>query len=116
MRLDDFTIPLSGTLLDAVEVMEHNHSRCAVVMDTDKVVGVISEGDVMRALLRSADIRAPIKSFMNVGFRYLEGKDHDKALELIRRHGISLVPIVDSELHLVDVITLIDILGAVRLS
>lgn len=115
MRLDDYTVPLSGTLLHAVEVMEHNNSRCSVVVEDQKVAGVISEGDVLRALLRSADIRAPIKNFVNVGFKFLEQRDHEEALDLIRKYGITLVPIVDRDLHLVDVITLKDVLGWVRL-
>lgn len=116
MALDDFMVPESATLLDAVEVIDNNHSRCAMVMSGEKVVGIISEGDIMRALLRGADIHAPLAEYANPSFKFLERRDHAKALELFRRHGISLLPVLNRELHLIDVVTLRDVLEQVELT
>ena len=48
----DYVVTADGTLLDAAEVIEHTRSRSAVVVKETKVVGIISEGDILRALLK----------------------------------------------------------------
>ncbi len=113
---DDFTIPDSATLLDAVDVITHNHSRCAITIDGDKVTGIISEGDIMRALLKGADIHAPLASFTNPSFKFLESRDLAAALVLFRQHGISLVPVLDKNFALIDVVLLVDVLEKASLS
>ena len=108
--LRDFTIQRRGTLMEAINVINKNHSRTAIVVDGEKVIGTISEGDIMRALLGSADVHAPLADFVQVGFSYLTEKNYDKALSLMHPSGIMLIPVVDKEFHLKDVITLREVL------
>ena len=112
--LADFVVNFDATLIDAVDCIERNRSRAAVVVDGDKVVGVVSEGDVMRALLHGTDVHAPLRDVASVSFKYLNQRDAGVALQLMQRHGISLVPVVSSDFSLVDVMTLRDVLSLVR--
>ncbi len=114
-RPDLLIVEASARLIDAIDVIKRNRSRCAVVVEQDKVVGVISEGDVLRALLRDADVHAPIADWLNHGFKFLASFDHAAALELMRIHGISMVPIIDNSFRLQGVITTGDILRRVKL-
>jgi CBS domain-containing protein len=107
--LIDYVVSCNGTLLDAVEVIDRNRSRCAVAVDGEKVIGVVSEGDVMRALLRGIDIRAPLGDIVQYGFRYLGARNLDKAIKLMHSSGITLVPIVDHDMRLTGVITLYEV-------
>jgi CBS domain-containing protein len=109
----DFVVAHGATLLDAAEVIEHNHSRCAVVVEDDKVVGVISEGDIMRALLHGVDVRAPLADFVNHSFKFLDSPDRARALKLFQQFGIALIPVLDGEFHLTGVVTLREILKSV---
>lgn len=111
MNLEDYIVDASGTLLDAAQAIANNKSRCAMVVDEDKVIGVLSEGDLVRALLRGTEITALMRNFVHHGFIHLKERDYVKALELFRLHGISLIPIVDQNLRLKEVITLQDMLA-----
>jgi CBS domain-containing protein len=111
-RLAKYVVPLGSTLLDAIEVIKHNRSRCAVVTSGETVVGVLSEGDIMSALLHNADVHAPIDSFIHYDFKFLSERNLPKALDLMRRFGVTLIPIVDSRLGLLDAITTADVLNA----
>jgi CBS domain-containing protein len=115
MDLNRYTVESSGTLLDAAEAIASNRSRCVVVMNGGKAVGVISEGDLVRALLRGTDIYSPMQSFIHHGISFLSERDMAKALELFRTRGISLIPILNDELRLEDVITLQQLLAQVKL-
>ena len=98
MALDfsDYVVMLDATLLDAAEVIEHTRSRSAVVVKETKVVGVISEGDILRALLKGVRVHAPLADFVNHSFKYL--------------------PILDKDFQLIGVMTLHDTLNSSELS
>lgn len=112
--LTDFVVNFDATLIDAVDCIERNRSRAAVVVDGEKVIGVVSEGDVMRALLHGTNVHAPLRDVTSVSFKYLNEPDAEAALQLMQRHGISLVPVVSAEFTLLDVMTLRDVLSVVR--
>lgn len=118
MALDfsDYVVMLDATLLDAAEVIEHTRSRSAVVVKETKVVGVISEGDILRALLKGVRVHAPLADFVNHSFKYLDSPDLKKAIELFKEFGIALIPILDKDFQLIGVMTLHDTLNSSELS
>ena len=108
--LDEYCVSEHGTMRDAITVIQRNASRCAVVRGASgKVVGVFSEGDVLRALLRGNDIHAPLRNLVRPSFVYLRERNLDEARVHIR-DGLSLVPVIDSEFFLQDVVTIEDVL------
>lgn len=115
--LSPFTVASESTLIEAAKVIESNAARTALVMndkDDGKAIGIISEGDILRALLKGADIHAPVTEHMHVNFRYLETMDHAKAKALFAEHGFGMIPVLDRTMHLTGVITLIDCLRQSR--
>lgn len=112
----DYVVAHYATLLDAAEVIEHNHSRSAVVVEDEKVVGIISEGDILRALLRGVSVRAPLADFVNHSFKFLDAPDHARSLELFKKFGIALIPVLDAEFRLIGVVTLGETLKSVKLT
>ncbi|MDR1185716.1 MAG: CBS domain-containing protein [Coriobacteriales bacterium] len=116
MDLSQYTVESSGTLLDAAQAIAANRSRCVIVMNGSKASGVISEGDLVRALLRGTDIYSPMQPFIHHGISFLPKRDMAQALELFRTYGISLIPILNDDLGLEDVITLQQLLTQVELT
>lgn len=115
MDLSQYSVESSGTLLDAAQAIAANRSRCVIVMSAGKAVGVLSEGDLVRAMLRGTDVYSPMQSFIHHGISFLHERDMAQALELFRTRGISLIPILNDELGLEGVITLQQLLAEVKL-
>jgi len=115
MEIKDYIVDVDGTLLDVAQTIDKNNSRCVIVIEATKVIGVISEGDLLRALLRGTDIHSPLRAFIQHGFVFLEENNLEDALPLFRSHGISLIPILDQSLVLQNVITLNEMLAHVTL-
>ena len=111
----DYVVAHGATLLDAAEVIEHSHSRSAVVVEGEKVVGIISEGDILRALLKGVGVHAPLADFVNYSFKYLDSPDLERAVDLFKEFGIALIPILDKDFKLIDVMTLHDTLNSSKL-
>ena len=115
MEIKDYIVDVEGTLLDVAQTIDKNNSRCVIVIEESKVIGVISEGDLLRALLRGTNIHSPLRAFIQHGFVFLEERNMDAALTLFQSHGISLIPILNQSLALIDVITLNEMLARVKL-
>ena len=106
--LDVYMVPSTGTLLDAIDMIERNRSRCVFVVEGEKnrVVGAMSEGDVMRLLLKGTSLYAPLQDVANPSFKFLREHDVAAALDLFRRYFITALPVVDDAFNLIHVIAL----------
>lgn len=113
--LSDVCVLPTFTLLETAKVIERGMHRTAVVVEdftSYKVLGIVSEGDILRALIRGTDVHSPIREFMKVNFRSLKTPDMRQAFALFSERGFALIPVVDDELRLQSVVTLIDCLRA----
>ena len=94
-----------------------NSFRCVVVVNAaGKVKGVFSEGDILRAMVEGTDPHAPLKSIMRPSFHYLSKRDLHKAFLLIKKFGITLIPIVDKEFMLQDIVTFFDLVPYLKMT
>ena len=106
MKKTDFCVTADYTIREVMQVFERNKERGVVVLGGEgKVCGFLSMGDIIYALLEGRNIYSRIGKICNPSFIYLQKKDFNKALELFKKRNISLIPIVDDKLQLVDVIT-----------
>ena len=115
MNLTDYTLAPDATLLDAVAKINRNRSRTVLIVEAGKLTGLISEGDVLRGLLRGVDTHAPAREVANRSFRFLTEADHAAAFRLFQEHAFGLVPVVDDDFRLVGVITLEETLARATL-
>jgi CBS domain-containing protein len=115
-NIDPYVISDSLTIKDAIQTIQQNASRCCIVTNEDeKVVGIFSEGDVLRALLTETSIYTTLKSVLKPSFLYLHAYDKKEALRIFKKYGISLIPVVDEDFKLVNVVTLLGLLSELQL-
>jgi CBS domain-containing protein len=74
-----------------------------------KLIGVISQGDILRTLIDGVNPYSQIDSLLNPDFIYLNERDMKKAYKIMKEKGFTLLPVVDSEFHLTDIITIADV-------
>ena len=109
--IEKYIVSVDAIIKDAIELINKNKSRCVVVVNEEyKVFGVISEGDILRILIDGKNIYSPLKNSININFKYLNFYDKKESLNLVRNYGITLIPIVDKNLILKDVISIHDLI------
>ena len=109
--MDRYCIGLDYTIKEAIERIDYNKNRVVVVLNEDsKVVGVISQGDIIRALSSGKNLFSKVESIVRPNYFYMNSRDMDKAYSVFKKTKITLMPIVDEGFHLVDVINMDDIL------
>lgn len=100
------------SLLDVLKVIDRTALQLALVVLSDlRLSGIITDGDVRRALLRGMGLAAKAKEFMNrnpVRVQSSQGKTY--VANLMRKRKLHQVPVLDDQEHLVDLYTLEDVL------
>ena len=111
MKIENFIINENASILDVIKKIQQNLNRAVLVMNRDKrVIGIISEGDILRSLILSKDIRSICKNIMKKSFYFQKKKNIKEARMIFKKKQISIIPILDDELKLREVITLEDII------
>ncbi len=101
-----FLVHKEERLKSIVEKIVLNGHRTVIVVDKKKVLGSISEGDILKALLYKKDVNITARKLMNKSFKFLKTKDKDEVKKIFQNHLVSLIPVVNSNMILKDLITL----------
>lgn len=96
---DDFLIHEKKTLKDALVVITNNRKGTAVVVDeAGRLMGILSDGDIRRALLKGAMELTPVSKFLNTNSKFLRNSISDEEIvKLFEENvGVNLVPLIDT--------------------
>ena len=116
-KISNYLLPLDSTILEAANIINSSKNRaCVVVQDDNHVIGIISEGDILRCLLEGGDVHSSIELWLNVNFKFLRNYDERAALSLFRQHGITMIPVVNEDFSLNTVILLSQLLKKLELT
>ncbi len=99
-----FVVSVTDTIHTAMEKITENKHRAVIVLDQGKVVGTVSDGDLRRAFLQEILPIAPVEKVMNLNCRTTTEQDPHKQRELIQREKVTVLPVVDRQNELIDVV------------
>lgn len=79
-----------------------------VVDGENRMLGTLTDGDSRRALIAGASVDDKVEKVMHTSFNYLKLEDIDDVKEIKRQKEIKmkLVPVLDNDMHIVDIINL----------
>ena len=112
-NLNDVLVREGATLRETLECITKSGKQLALVVDdTGHLVGLATDGDLRKAILRGVSLEAPVEQAMNrtplVAERSLAP---GAALALMRRRSIRQLPVVDAERRVVDLLFLDDLVA-----
>lgn len=113
-RTRSLAISASTSLRDAIKVVDGGAVQAALVEDSaGRLIGLLSDGDIRRALLEGVSLSDPAERAMQAAPRILHGKPSlESATTLMQREGLRHVPFVDSSGRLTGLVTTSDLLPA----
>lgn len=113
-RFERCLVHLSKSLFDAMRTLEEGMVRIAVVVDDNqRMVGLLTDGNIRRALLGGDPVTAPLAPYVQRNFVSV-GPQAGRAevLELMQARTIEQIPIIDDQKRLRGLHLLHEILGA----
>lgn len=103
----DITVQSDITVRQAMKKLNNTGEKCLVVVDEkNTLVGTLSDGDLRKAILKSVGFNELVEGIYQSNPTVLiEGKYNlDEAKKLFIRNKFDLIPIVDQEAKVVDVL------------
>jgi dTDP-glucose pyrophosphorylase len=115
MDWHDILIGPDATIQQAMGTIEAGSLRLALVVNAEgELLGVVSDGDIRRGLLRNLSLVTPVREVMNTRPRtVVPGAGRNEILSIMERDDIYSIPVVDAG-RVVGLETLHDIRAAPR--
>tara|TARA_Y100000816_G_scaffold93785_1_gene65002 strand:- start:5216 stop:5557 length:342 start_codon:yes stop_codon:yes gene_type:complete len=101
-----FIVQSSDKLSKVIEKILVNTHRTVFVLKKKKLIGVISEGDILRALLAKKNLETFSEAIMNKTFIYLTKDNQSKAAVYFRKHLVPIIPIINKKMEIIKFLTL----------
>lgn len=108
--LEKYCVGEFYTIKEVLEQFESSNDRVAIVVNSsDKVIGVVSQGDILRALSSGSNLYVQVNQIIRSSFLHLYTKNMEEAYTIFKKKKITLLPVINYDNELIDVITLDDI-------
>jgi dTDP-glucose pyrophosphorylase/CBS domain-containing protein len=121
MNINPLLVQTLTSIFDAVIVIDANRRGAVIVVDNQNhLLGVVTDGDVRRAILAGLDLNQPVSTLLERRSRQFYpspiiapiNMPDPERLSLMREYKIRHLPIVDEDNVVVDMLTLDDLLAA----
>ncbi|WP_022846887.1 MULTISPECIES: KpsF/GutQ family sugar-phosphate isomerase [unclassified Desulfurobacterium] len=100
------------TIKDAIYEISSKKLGATLVVENGKLAGILTDGDLRRFFEKGGNISSKVKEAMTVSPKTIEEKAFaEKAIEIMERYKITVLPVVDESGNLKGIIHLHDILG-----
>lgn len=113
MRTGDLIpkVPHTATVLDAMlELSRTGVGIVAICQDNNKIIGVFTDGDLRRLLLKNGTLQDSIEAVMtSPGYRIPASWKATEALKSFNYHNITAAPVVNNEGELVGALNIHDL-------
>lgn len=103
MDVNELIVTTGDTLKNALEVLDATAQGIIFITDKNsRMVGLLTDGDIRRALLKSNTLNTPVDEIMNCDFISLPvGTENSVILEHID-NKVKIIPLVDENNKLID--------------
>jgi len=103
MNFKDRYIDVAASLLEALKLMDSIDKKLLIVLKKGNFMGLLSIGDIQRAIIRNVDLSAKVEEVMRKNFRYASHNSSvDDVKSMMIYHRMELCPVLDDNLHLVN--------------
>ena len=115
-EIDKITARPDEKLVDVLPRMEQAGLQVLLVVDSEqKLLGIITDGDIRRVLLQSEALKTPLFKIMNSHPKtFKTGVSISAAKKLMLAENIRHLPLLDEQGRLVDLILWLDVFGKKR--
>ena len=112
MKKKMITIDYDRSIQEAIEKIILNKCRTIFVIKKNKVIGTISEGDILRSLFEKKALQTPLLSITNKTFKFLDEKNNNisAAKKIFKQFSVLIIPVLSDKGELVSYFSIKDVI------
>lgn len=103
MEARPFCILPDMSVLDSIQTLDHVGRKILFVCEDEHLVGVISDGDIRRYILKKGDLSRPVKEMMFRNPRFVRLGERQRAQELMYEENLLAIPALDGDGRVIEV-------------
>jgi len=104
MKLSDLFINENTTIKEAIKILDETAKKILLVTETNKLTGIITDGDIRRWILKSGNLQECVSCIMNTSPKYIYEKDRAYAKEILKEKMIEAMPVVNINREVIDIV------------
>lgn len=99
------SIKNTNTIIEALKKMDTEKCKLLFVLDGENFAGILTIGDIQRAIINAADMNSPVSAILDTNKVYaFEGEKIDSIRQKMYRLRAECMPVLNENKELVDVI------------
>lgn len=106
MKFSNFVIGPKATIYNSLKLIDGNKKGFLIVVEEDKVVGVLTDGDIRRAMLAGQTIDSRVAECCTRSFKFVKINDGiGTAIDLFKNESIKFLPVISENGKLENIFT-----------
>lgn len=103
MNLTDFIVSEEYSVLEAMKTIDKNAKGIIFVCEEEKLLAVVTDGDIRRYILRNGDLKQSVRNIANYAPKYIFSEEAIDADSFMIKHSVTAVPIVNKYMKLISI-------------
>lgn len=100
--IDKLLCNSNNSLIEVMKIINENAMGIAFVLDNNKLCGIVTDGDIRRALLGDIGLHEKVKNIILKNFTFSEvGESYENLMKKIS-HKVKIIPLVNKQMEVVD--------------
>ncbi|ADD01790.1 Nucleotidyl transferase [Thermoanaerobacter italicus Ab9] len=110
-KIKSVLIKEESLIKEAIKQLNENTLQILLVIDDNyRLIGTVTDGDIRRAILNNISFDEPVGKIMNRVPKFVYIGEEENAKELMIKHRIKTIPVLDREKRVVDLILMENLL------
>lgn len=104
-KIKSVLVKEKSLIKEAIKQLNENSLQILLVIDDNyRLIGTVTDGDIRRAILNNVSFDEPVGKIMNRMPKFVYIGEEENAKELMIKHRIKTIPVLDRERRVVDLI------------
>ena len=104
MDIRKFLIDEEASMIEAMRQLDNVAKKVLFVEREGRFVAAITDGDIRRWILKKGNLDAKVQDVANYNPQYGLEEDKDKARELMKKHSVEALPILDKDKNIISIV------------
>lgn len=104
MELTDLFISKDNTIKESIIKLDETAKKVLLVVDNNKLIGIVTDGDIRRWILKNGDLKESVNLVMNKSPKYIYEKDRKEAKVILKKLMIDSIPVLNECNEVIDII------------
>jgi len=108
MNLIDFIVAEEDSILEVMKAIDHNSKGNAFICKNERLLAVVTDGDIRRYILKRGSLDAPVKEIANYNPKYITNEETIDYYAYMRNYSITALPVVNKKKKIITIRFLYD--------